>query len=126
MENKQGIAENFPGELLPGGGTIVWPDLPPPPEPQRSTPVTVMPAPVQQNKSYELSAEERAAFSTFNLSALNAKAKLYDLTVQIEQAKAEYASAQASFTGAVTVLARHHGMSESAALSQDFTHLVGR
>ena len=79
--------------------------------------------PVTQTAGYELSPAERGVMQSINLSALNAKARIYDLQAQLEQARADLAASQNAFTGAVALLGNSHGIS-NATISQDFSRIV--
>jgi len=61
-------------------------------------------------QEYELQPGERAILQALNMNALNAKARIYDLQVELEQVRAQLTGAQQAFSGAITVMASAHGM----------------
>ena len=74
---------------------------------------------------YELSTKERAVLQSLNMAALDAKARMFDLQSQLDQARSELLALQQKFSGAFAVLAEAHGMSAaSAQLSPDFARIM--
>lgn len=86
-------------------------------------PLRMPPAPAPQEVGYTTTPGERAVLAQFNLAALNAKCEIYDLQVALELARAKVTAAQASFIGAITLLANTHGMS-TASITPDLTRII--
>lgn len=94
-------------------------DLPSPPAPI----CTPQPPQPQPPAGYTLTFGERAVLQQLNLASLSAKCEVYDLQVQLELAKAKVALTQQVLTGAVTLMANTHGMS-NARLTPDMMYIV--
>jgi hypothetical protein len=80
---------------------------------------------MESTKEYVLQSAETAVLQGINLSVLNTKARIYDLQVALEQARADLSTRQAHFTGAVSLLANSHGMS-AAQVTPDLARIVAQ
>ena len=60
--------------------------------------------------SYDLAPKEKELMERLNMTALNAKARIYDLQVELENARTQLSSAQQAFAGALTQLGNSHGI----------------
>jgi hypothetical protein len=76
-------------------------------------------------KEYQLEPGEREAMHSLNLAALNAKARIFDLQVQLEQARGDLAQAQHRFNGALMAIAARNGMTSVQIAAADFSKVTG-
>lgn len=74
--------------------------------------------------SYSLSPAEIQMVQQIHLNKLSAKAKIFDLQVALEKARAELDAAEANMAGAVSIVAHAQGL-KHATLTEDFTRLNG-
>lgn len=72
-----------------------------------------------------LSSEARALLLAYNTNALNAKVRIHDLNVQLEQAQKDRDQAEAHFGATQVAIAIAYGLRQPATLSPDFTQMEG-
>ncbi len=82
------------------------------------TPTPVMPT----GLTHDLTLNERATLTQYYGTVVAAKARIFDLQVELEKARTVLLTAEANLTGASTLTTGAHGM-KNATISPDFAKI---
>lgn len=71
-----------------------------------------------------LNDDEKQLLTNCNMAAINAKARIYDLQVELETARQNLRDALNTFQGALAGCARARDINEDVGVKQDFSGLI--
>jgi hypothetical protein len=83
------------------------------------------PAPATAPVTQDLTANERGVLTQYYGTLVAAKARIFDLQVQLETAREALQTAESNLIGATTTITGAHGMSSST-INADFTQITAK